>query len=184
MTILINKYIYFPNISRAKVKSILAATLYPAFKEAIIICIAAFIIAVVANWLRPAGIPLLGFSSETFIKQQQADIPLITIPEAYKLYRNKKAVFVDARDPFSFEEGHIVGAINIYPYEVIIHLSKLKAQLSPDSVVITYCDGPKCHLSKETAHSLLEQGIPVVKVLIDGWRLWLNAGYPVAQGTI
>jgi rhodanese-related sulfurtransferase len=172
------------NISQEKNKSIIAATLYPAFKEAIIIFVTAFIVAVVINWLRPTGIPLWGFSSENIIKKQQANVPLITIVEAYDLYQKKKAVFVDARDPFSFEEGHIAGAMNIYPDEVTLHLPKLKAQLSPDSVVITYCDGPKCPLSKETAHALLRQGIPVAKVLIDGWRLWLNAGYPIAQGTI
>jgi rhodanese-related sulfurtransferase len=169
-------------ISQEKLKSIIAGTLNPALKEAIIIGIAAIIAAVAVNWLRPIGIPLCGFSSESFISEQQADIPLITISEAYNLYRNRKAVFVDARDPFSFEEGHIAGAMNIYPDEVILHLPKLKAQLSPDSVVITYCDGPKCPLSKKTAHALLRQGVPGAKVLIDGWRLWVNAGYPVTQG--
>jgi rhodanese-related sulfurtransferase len=176
-------YKYFMNISRQKFKSLFSATFYPACKEVIIIFVTAFIVAVVINWLRPAGIPLLGFSSEKFIKDQQANIPLITISEAYDLYQKRKSVFVDARDPFSFEEGHIAGAMNIYPDEVTLYLPKVQAQLSPDSVVITYCDGPKCPLSKETAHALLRQGVPMAKVLIDGWRLWLEAGYPVAQGT-
>ena len=134
--------------------------------------------------LRFNNIPLFGFSSAALIKEQQAKITSITLSEAYDLYLKNKVIFIDARDPFSFEEGHIAGAMNIYPDEVTLHLPKLKAQLSPDSVVITYCDGPKCPLSKETAHALLRQGIPVTKVLIDGWRLWLNAGYPIAQGTI
>jgi rhodanese-related sulfurtransferase len=171
-------------IFQDKFKTIIAARLYPAFKEAMLISIAALTLAIAINWLRPTSIPLWGFSSESFIKKQQADIPLITISEAYALYRDRKAVFVDARDPFSFEEGHIAGAINIYPDEVILHLPKLKAQLAPDSIVITYCDGPKCPLSKETAHALLMQGVPGAKVLIDGWSLWLHAGYPVAQGAI
>ena len=172
------------NIFENNFKVIIVTTLYPAFKEAILIGIAALIVAVMVNWLRPTVIPLWGFSSESLIKKEQADIPSITISEAYDLYRQKTAVFVDARDPFSFEEGHIAGAINIYPDEIILHLPRLKAQLSPDSVVITYCDGPKCPLSKETAHALLRQGVHVAKVLIDGWRLWLHAGYPVARGTL
>jgi rhodanese-related sulfurtransferase len=172
------------NISQNNFKSIILTIFYPAFKEALLITIAAVILAVAVNCLRPTVIPLWRFSSESLIRKEQADIPSITISEAYDLYRQKKAVFVDARDPFSFEEGHIAGAINIYPDEIILHLPKLKARLSPDSVVITYCDGPKCPLSKETAHALLRQGVPVAKVLIDGWRLWLHAGYPVARGTL
>jgi rhodanese-related sulfurtransferase len=160
----------------------IGAKLYSAFKEALVIFLIAFVTAVGINLLRPAGIPLLGFSSEKFIKDQKTNIPLITLSETYKLYQNKKAVFVDARDPFSFEEGHIAGAINIYPDEVLLHLPRLKAQLSPDSIVITYCDGPQCPLSKETAYALLKQGVPTVRVLIDGWKLWTNAGYPIGQG--
>jgi hypothetical protein len=40
------------------------------------------------------------------------------------------------------------------------------------------------HLSKQTAQSLQSQGLPVVNVLINGWNLWLKAGYPVAKGKI
>jgi rhodanese-related sulfurtransferase len=170
------------NVSQEVSKFMIGTKLYPAFKEALIISLIAFIAAVGVNLLRSDGIPLRGFSSKIFIKDQQANTLVITLSAAYDLYRNKKVVFVDARDPFSFEEGHIAGAINIYPDEVLLHLPRLKAQLSPGSVVITYCDGPQCPLSKETAHGLLKQGIPAVKVFIDGWKLWKNAGYPIQQG--
>lgn len=156
--------------------------LYPAAKEAIIILLGAVIIAVVFNFLSPSGLPLFGFSSSELIKEQQAKIPSISLPEAHELYLKKKAVFVDARDPLSFQENHIAGAINIYPDEVIIHFANLKSLIAEDSIVITYCDGPQCPLSKETAYALLMQGIPVTKVFVDGWRLWLNAGYPTAKG--
>ncbi len=82
---------------------------YPAFREASIILILSLMIAVAFNALRPAGIPLFGFSSPELIKKQQANIPLIALNEAQKLYLKKKVVFVDARDPLSFEEGHIAG---------------------------------------------------------------------------
>jgi rhodanese-related sulfurtransferase len=170
------------NTARKRSESMIGAKLYPAFKEALVIFLIAFIAAVGVNLLRPAGIPLLGFSSEKFIQDQKTNIPLITLRETYELYRNKKVVFVDARDPFSFEEGHIAGAINIYPDEVLLHLPELKAQLPFDGIVITYCDGPQCSLSKDTAYALIKQGIPTVKVLIDGWKVWTNAGYPVGQG--
>jgi rhodanese-related sulfurtransferase len=155
-----------------------------ALKESIILIAIAFIVAFAFNMLRLAGIPLFGFSSQQLIFQQQADLPLISLSQAHDLYLKKKVVFVDSRDPISFEEGHIAGAINIYPDEVAIHLTKLKSLLSEDIIVITYCDGPQCHLSKETAYALLMQGIPRAKVFTDGWHLWQNAGYPIAKGKI
>jgi rhodanese-related sulfurtransferase len=168
--------------SQQQSKSKIAATLYPAAREAVLIFIITVIVAVIFNTLRPSGIPLFGFSPAKAVSGQQAKIPEITLGEAHDLYLKNKVVFVDARDPFSFEEGHISGAINIYPDEVTLHAAKLKKMVSAGSIVITYCDGPHCPLSKETARGLQLQGVPVVKVLVDGWSLWQNAGYPVAKG--
>ncbi|MEN6621875.1 MAG: rhodanese-like domain-containing protein [Smithella sp.] len=158
------------------------AKLYRAIREAAVLFVIAVIIAIIFNALRPAGIPLYGFNPALPSKKQPVNISEITLSAVYDLYLKNKVIFVDARDPFSFEEGHITGAINIYPDEVTIGAPKLKKIMSPDSIIVTYCDGPKCPLSKETAHGLLLQGVPVVKVFVDGWRLWNNAGYPVTKG--
>ena len=170
------------NDSQQNRKSKVTAKLYPAVREAVTLCIITVIVAIAFNALRPAGIPLFGFSSQELVSQQQANIPLITLDEAHDLYLKNKVVFVDARDPLSFEEGHISGAINIYPDEAALLAAKLKKLVPPGSIVITYCDGPQCPLSKETAQILQSQGLPVVKVFINGWSLWLNAGYAVARG--
>ncbi|MGV8057751.1 MAG: rhodanese-like domain-containing protein [Smithellaceae bacterium] len=159
-----------------------AVNLFPVIREAIIIFITASLVAVSCNVLRQAGLPLFSFSPAKIINIQQMTIPDIALSEAYDLYQKNKVVFVDARDPFSFEEGHIAGAVNIYPDETALRAANLKKMLSPGSVIITYCDGPQCPLSKETAQGLKLQGLPVVKVLVNGWSLWLNAGYPVAKG--
>ncbi len=163
-------------------QSKVASKLYPAIREAVILCLVTVIAATVFNMLRPSGIPLCGFSSAIILQEQQANIPVITLSAAYDLYLNKKVVFVDARDPFSYEEGHIAGAVNIYPDEAILQAAILKQMLSPGSLVITYCDGPQCPLSKETAQRLQLQGLSAVKVLVNGWSLWRDAGYPVAKG--
>ena len=160
----------------------LSLKLYPAFREAIIILTVALFIAVVFNSFRSNNIPLFSFSSAALIKEQQAKIPSITLSEAHDLYLKNKIIFIDARDPFSFEEGHIAGAINIYPDEVSLHASSLKTKADQGFIFITYCDGPQCPLSKETAHALILRGIPTVKILVNGWSIWLKAGYPVSKG--
>ena len=172
------------NIFKENSKNILCRTLYRAGKEAAILFLIAPTLALVFNWARPSYLPLFGFSSAKLVKERQANIQEITLGEAHDLFLKKKSVFVDARDPLSFAEGHIAGAVNIYPDEVELHLPKLREQLAPDSIVITYCDGPQCPLSKETAQALLLQGLPGVKVLVNGWSLWLQAGYPVRKGQI
>jgi rhodanese-related sulfurtransferase len=159
----------------------IATRFYPAIKEASVLFVAAVIVAVIVNALRPGGIPVFGFTP-ALPKKQPATITEITLSTAHEIYLKNKIIFIDARDPFSFEEGHITGAINIYPDEVNLSAPKLKRIMSRDSVVVTYCDGPKCPLSKKTAHGLLLQGIPDVKVLVDGWTLWNNAGYPTTKG--
>lgn len=166
---------------RQNCKSEIASTLHKAIREAVILFIITVIVAVVFNQLRPSGILLSGFSEALHLKEQQANIPVITLSAAYDLYLKKKVIFVDARDPFSFEEGHIAGAVNVYPDEVIFGAAKLKQMVFGGSVIITYCDGPQCPLSKETAQGLKLQGLPDVKVLINGWSLWHNAGYPVEK---
>lgn len=160
----------------------ITARLYPAIREAVLLFVFAIVIAIIFNTMRPAGIPFFGFTPALPTKKQTVNISEITLSAAYDLYLKNKVIFVDARDPFSFEEGHIAGAINIYPDEVAIGAPKLKKIMSPDSIIVAYCDGPKCPLSKATAHGLLLQGVPDVKILVDGWKLWNNAGYPVAKG--
>jgi rhodanese-related sulfurtransferase len=156
--------------------------LYSAFSEVIIILAIALFIAIVFNSIRSNNIPLSSFSSAALIKEQQAKIPPITLSEAYDLYLKNKIIFIDARDPFSFEEGHIAGAINIYPDEASLHAQSLKVKANQGFIFVTYCDGPQCPLSKETAHALILRGISTVKVLVNGWSVWLNAGYPVSKG--
>jgi len=153
-----------------------------AIRQSLIVLIFTVMVAIVFNLLRPSGIALLGFSSANVIKQRQAQIPEISLSEAHGLYLQKKVLFVDARDPLSYEEGHIAGALNIYPDEAALYAAKLKNNIYRGVLIITYCDGPQCPLSKETAYALISQGAGEAKVLINGWSLWLKAGYPVEKG--
>ena len=160
----------------------LSQKLYPAFREGIIILAVALFIAIIFTLLRFNNMPLFGFSSAALVKEQQAKILSITLSEAYDLYAKNKVIFIDARDPFSFEEGHIASAINIYPEDASLHASRLKIKADQGFIFVTYCDGPQCPLSKETAYALIQRGITTVKVLVNGWSIWLKAGYPVSKG--
>ena len=91
-------------------------------------------------------------------------------------------MFLDARDPVSFYEGHIKGALNCPPAEAQTYLQEIITRAKSGRAVIAYCDGVDCPLSPELARTLQGLGIPSAKVLVDGWGLWLKAGFPIEKG--
>jgi 3-mercaptopyruvate sulfurtransferase SseA len=48
--------------------------------------------------------------------------------------------------------------------------------------LITYCDGESCDLSHELALFLKEMGFENVRVLVNGWSVWQQAGLPFQTG--
>jgi 3-mercaptopyruvate sulfurtransferase SseA len=47
---------------------------------------------------------------------------------------------------------------------------------------VTYCDGETCSLSEDLAKELMAMGYKQVKVLLNGWTRWNEAGLPVEKG--
>ena len=58
----------------------------------------------------------------------------------------------------------------------------LAKDLKPTDRIITYCDGETCNLSHDLALFLTEMGFQDVKVLVNGWTVWLDNNQPVEQG--
>jgi 3-mercaptopyruvate sulfurtransferase SseA len=54
--------------------------------------------------------------------------------------------------------------------------------MTPDMLVVVYCDGEKCELSHEVQARLRGLGYKNVRVLINGWTLWQAAGLPGHTG--
>ncbi len=51
---------------------------------------------------------------------------------------NSKPIFIDVREPLEFQTGHVVGALNIPPAELMSGASQLK-DIPTDSAIIVYC---------------------------------------------
>ena len=56
------------------------------------------------------------------------------------------------------------------------------ADMKNDAVIITYCDGESCNLSKDLALFLESLGFTNVRVLVNGWTVWRDAGLIVESG--
>jgi rhodanese-related sulfurtransferase len=106
----------------------------------------------------------------------------VKLPFAKRFHDAGGAVFVDAREPSEYEEGHIAGALCV-PFDDAV---KKPALLDPfkkaGKPLILYCSGGDCELSKDLARNMLAEGIRKVLVFTDGYPAWKAAGYPVETG--
>jgi len=94
------------------------------------------------------------------------------------------AQFVDARSPEEYAEAHIPGAVNM-PFDDVFKDPGLAKKLDTHGrdVVITYCGGGDCDLSRNLAFALIETGRRKVLIFMGGMPGWKEAGNAVATGT-
>lgn len=138
------------------------------------------------NILRPGRLPLV---ADWSVKAQLAattttdtgESIVISLEDAQMLYFAQDAVFLDARSASLFQKGHIEGARNLPWEDFESRFQEVLSDVSPNSNIITYCDGESCSLSKELAVVLLAKGYSHVRVLLNGWTGWLQASLP-AEG--
>jgi rhodanese-related sulfurtransferase len=147
-----------------------------------LVCLGA-LLAAGFNAIRPTGLPWIGgWSPASIAASRLRGLEEIPLQEAWSSYQEDKALFLDARDPVSFYEGHIKGALNCPPGEAESYLEEVMARAKSGLEVIAYCDGVDCPLSPELARNLQGLGVPSVKVLVDGWGRWVGAGFPIEKG--
>ncbi len=140
-------------------------------------------LALAVNVLRPDQLAWVGnWSPEAQLIIDNGENLAIPLAEAEAFFQAGAALFLDARSPELYGEGHIAGARNL-PWERFdARVDAVMQQISQDTLIITYCDGKNCNLSKELAMALMERGYVNVRVLPDGWTLWHDNLLPIATG--
>lgn len=102
----------------------------------------------------------------------------ISLSEAKKAFDEHGAIFIDSRNEKEYDAGHIPGAVSIPWEEFEIDATEYVHRIPVGSPIITYCGGG-CESSAELAQALVELEYSEVCILVNGWPLWLEAGYPV-----
>jgi rhodanese-related sulfurtransferase len=151
--------------------------------QSVLIVLIAAALSLSVNHFRQGGLPLVGSPKAGSGSSKTAGEPVVSIEEARALFLTNGAVFIDARPAEVYRSGHIQGALNLPAESLDESLSALRAQIPPDSLIITYCDGESCSLSKEAALELSARGYSNVQVLVNGWSLWQDAGLPTETTT-
>ncbi len=107
---------------------------------------------------------------------------LISLAQAYELYKDK-ILFVDARDPEEYEDGHIAGAVNLPLFRMNEYSSQITSMDKTEPLVV-YCEGSDCDMSIRLGNELFSKGFRKVFVFFGGWEEWKKADYPVVTSSI
>jgi 3-mercaptopyruvate sulfurtransferase SseA len=136
------------------------------------------------NEARNARLPVFGdCPAEALLAMDPAQGLLISFEEAHAAFLSRQALFIDARCPDLYQEGHIQGALNL-PWDDNIKktLDEATEQLSEHSIMIAYCDGEDCGLGRELALELFFRNNSKVRILENGWSRWRQHSLPVVKG--
>ena len=111
-------------------------------------------------------------------EQAMRNVPRISIDEVKALMAKKQVILVDVRDPQSFAEGHLPGALNV-PFDFI---PKYVDEWKKDSrVIITYC---ACTNETTAARAVVDMngfGVTNAKALLGGWNEWVKRGEKIEK---
>ena len=144
----------------------------------------ASLLAFSINYLRNERLHLFGnWAPEARLMDSSGKRLDISLPEAKKLFLQQSVVFIDARPQDDYEKGHIKRALCLPWNEVDRNFMRVTEDISPDTPIITYCDGETCELSHNLAIFLLDMGFSNVRILINGWTLWKEEDLPIESGS-
>jgi len=137
-----------------------------------------------ANWSAEAQLSLDSGKGLPAAPEHEHPGMMISLEEAKKFFFAQVALFLDARSQEIYELGHIKGARSLPFDDFEKRFSAVMTDISPEVLIITYCDGETCNLGEDLAIFLFEKGYENVRVLLNGWTLWRQDHMPIEKGTM
>jgi rhodanese-related sulfurtransferase len=107
---------------------------------------------------------------------------VITLSDAELLWNAGLATFLDARSRADYREGHVALAYSLPGQMFESAYAEIAGLLTRSGAIVVYCDGVECELSHEVADRLETLGYENVRILINGWTVWREAGLPTTSG--
>jgi rhodanese-related sulfurtransferase len=106
-------------------------------------------------------------------------IERITVARAREFLGRPGVTFVDARPRGEYDLSHIPGAFSLPADDAADLLEVSSVPITPEDLVITYCDGGACERSEYLGMLLEDRDTCRDAYVLDGgWRAWLAAGSP------
>lgn len=159
----------------------------PIIKKAFSLLFLAVIAALITNHFSPVRIELIGqwdqgksvINADTKDGSPDHHPDIDDVDMAKLIYDGGKAVFVDARSTDSYGKGHIKGAESLPIDEFDYMIEFFSNRYPTDKHIITYCSGRSCEDSHRLAQMLFDFGYESVSIMIDGFPVWEESGFPV-----
>lgn len=152
----------------------------PWWPEAVFLVLVSIMAAWVVNVGRPEPLPWRGdFSARKVEEVVRKGFAVVSPDEARAMLMNRSHLFVDARDPGEFAEGHIPGALNISEDAMIMGLDAAVSGIEKARPMVVYCGNLACPKSKDLARALEQMGFTAVWVMPEGVEGWKAVGGPV-----
>lgn len=110
------------------------------------------------------------------------EVPLVPIDVAHYWFQRREARFVDARGEGQYDQSHVTGAVLSTarnPEDWGQGRDGPTAEWSGEEPVVCYCGCPH-HLSSLRAGEFLDAGREQAYAIDEGYRAWLDNGYPTA----
>ncbi len=102
----------------------------------------------------------------------------LNLPQTYEIFQGGQALFVDARDADEYAELHIAGAVNLPPDLLERQGNRALEGIARGRRIVVYCDLANCNKGLRVAEKLQSLKFTNVRVFMDGFRAWDEAGYP------
>lgn len=122
---------------------------------------------------------------EVETSEKQYDITYLSLEALQNIIQSKsKILLIDGRSELAYQEGHILGAVNI-PYIQRDYFAKqLLADVARETRIIVYCSSKNCNTSVELAKFLSQKfGFIHVRVFEGGWEEWVKGENPIQKGS-
>ena len=111
-------------------------------------------------------------------QKQFQGVKTVNLAQAYALFQEGRALFIDSRPPEEYAELHIPKALNISPSMLKAGGAEKVAGLAKDREIVVYCGQVSCDLALQVAEKLQALGFTRVTAYMGGFRAWDEAGYP------
>ncbi len=131
------------------------------------------VLAGVVNLVHPRQIPWIqDWSHQVEEQALQNGMKVIPVAMAVDLFEMQAVLFVDARAPGEFNEGHIPGALNVPLQAWEDHLMMLFDYIEADTQLVVYCSNRTCDDALLLATELKKIGSDVSLFIggFDGWK--------------
>ena len=105
-------------------------------------------------------------------------VKTLSLAQAYEIFQQGQALFIDARNAEEYAELHIPGAINLPPWDLKGQGARPLPEVPTERQLVVYCDQINCDAALKVAEKLQALGYSRVTAFLGGFQAWDQAGYP------